>query len=42
MKRKTNRRKGIFGKTETVIRTPKEKREAEKFAKRERLKAGIK
>jgi hypothetical protein len=42
MKRKTNRRKGIFGKTEMVWKTPKEKRKAKDFWQHERLKAGIK
>jgi hypothetical protein len=42
MKRKTNKRKGIFGKTETVVRTPKEKRKAAKFVEQEKLRAGIK
>jgi hypothetical protein len=42
MKRKSNKRKGIFGKTEKVYRTPKEKKKATNFWSHERLKAGIK
>ena len=42
MKRKTNKRKGIFGKTETVVRTPKEKRAADENTEKELKRIGWK
>ena len=42
MKRKTNKRKGIFGEIELVVRMPKEKRNAQRFVETERMRAGIK